>query len=381
MSGPPGGNFPGSGGFQRPPISGPGGGAPGLEGPAGERGGQPGDAAEEDDSKDPDAGSLTVRQKDTLLVVGFDLNLNGHNDVYGNFLRAGELVVLQARGREDMSGHSRLHELADALKRYAAKNGRFPRGTADRKSTAERAFLPWPPNQRVSWLAELLPYLGQGEFASVGDKVRPDAAWNDKDNIVTAQTLIPYYLAHDYPSSTWWGVYPGMVLPVANTHFVGIAGVGIDAAAYSAEDPAVAKKLGVFGYDRSTKVADIKDGAAKTIAVIQVPADYKTPWLAGGGSTVRGVPETKSVKPFVCTTYNGKRGTFAVMADGRVRFIPETIADKEFQALCTIAGGEDVDVDKLAPVVPAPEKAVTKANTPTTPPAGTKTSTGADVPR
>lgn len=383
MSGPPGGA--GGGGF-RPPMSGPGGGM-GLDAPPGsERGGrgQPAGGEGEDDSKDPDASSFTVQQKDTVLVVGFDLNLNNHNDVYGNLLRAGELVVLQARGREDMSGHSRLHELAAALKRYADKNGRFPRGTADRKSTAERAFLPWPPNQRVSWMAELLPYLGQGEFAALAERVRPDASWGDKDNLVTAQTLIPYYLAHDYPSLTWWGLYPGTPLPVANTHFVGVAGVGVDAATYAADDPAVAKKLGVFGYDRSTKVADVKDGAAKTIALLQVPADYKTPWLAGGGSTVRGVPETGSVKPFVCATYNGKRGTFAVMADGRVRFVPETISDKDFQALCTIAGGEDVDVDKVAPVVPAPEtKAVTKTTT-TAPPAAaptTRTATGEEVPR
>jgi hypothetical protein len=40
------------------------------------------------------------------------------------------------------------------------------------------------------------------------------------------------------------------------------------------------------------------------------------------------------------------------MADCKVRFIAETIADKDFQALCTIAGGEKVDVDALAPVVP-----------------------------
>ena len=71
-----------------------------------------------------------------------------------------------------------------------------------------------------------------------------------------------------------------------------------------------------------------------------------------------GVPETGSIKPFVCTERDvlGKRvkGTYAIMADGTVRFIPETIADEAFKALCTIAGGEKVDLDKETILVPAP---------------------------
>ena len=69
-----------------------------------------------------------------------------------------------------------------------------------------------------------------------------------------------------------------------------------------------------------------------------------TPWLAGGGATVRGVSDgPDAVKPFVCTEYQGKRGTFAVMGDGKVRFIPETIDPKIFRTLCLIAGGEKID--------------------------------------
>jgi hypothetical protein len=139
--------------------------------------------------------------------------------------------------------------------------------------------------------------------------------------------------------------------PVANTHFIGIAGVGLDAAEYQPGDPSVAKKLGMFGYDRVTRLDDVKDGLANTIVAIQVPATYKSPWLAGGGSTIRGVPEKDSIKPFVCATYNGKRGTFAIMGDGKVRFLAETTSDADFQALCTIAGGEDVDVKAVAPEV------------------------------
>ena len=57
------------------------------------------------------------------------------------------------------------------------------------------------------------------------------------------------------------------------------------------------------------------------------------------------------MKPFVCTEYQGKRGTFAVMGDGKVRFIPETIDPKIFRTLCLIVGGKVDDLDKIAPVV------------------------------
>ena len=59
------------------------------------------------------------------------------------------------------------------------------------------------------------------------------------------------------------------------------------------------EKLGVFGYDRQTSLRDITDGASNTILMAQVPPTVKRPWMAGGGSTVEGVPETGSVKPFV----------------------------------------------------------------------------------
>ncbi|HEV3237251.1 MAG TPA: hypothetical protein VGZ25_09705, partial [Gemmataceae bacterium] len=122
-----------------------------------------------------------------------------------------------------------------------------------------------------------------------------------------------------------------------------------------ANNPNLRKKLGVFGYDRVTTVAEITDGPEQTIALIQVPPHFKTPWLAGGGSTVRGVSETDGVAPFVCTEYKGKPGTFAIMADGTVRFIPKDLPNAKFNALVTIAGDDKIDkaeLDVLCPIVP-----------------------------
>jgi hypothetical protein len=126
------------------------------------------------------------------------------------------------------------------------------------------------------------------------------------------------------------GDLPGVAGRLA-IDFVSIAGVGLDAADYAANDPATAGKRGLFGYERSTRVEDVRDGLASTIAVVQVPATYKGCWLAGGGSTVRGVPEANSVRPFVCLQDGQTPGTVAIMADGKVRFIPATISDRDFR--------------------------------------------------
>jgi hypothetical protein len=355
---PPGGGKPGpgGGGMAAPPIMGP---PPGMQPPGGIQGAggmqpdgsQPGGTQPYGGGQDSTSSSLTVSLREKSVLVNFELLLK--DDAYQKVYGLATQFAVRARGRADMANaRPRTNELAAALKAYVQQNKQFPRGTADRESPQERGNLPTYPDQRVSWLAELLPYLGQGEYRSLYSQINSKSrSWREDENLVAAQTLVPPFLAGDYPEATWWRQFPNVNAPVANTHFVGVAGVGMEAAEYAANDPGVAKKLGVFGYDRITKVDDVKDGLANTIVAIQVPPTFNSPWLAGGGSTVRGVPEKDSIKPFVCVTYNGKRGTFAVMGDGKVRFLPETTSDADFQALCTISGGEEVDVKKVAPEV------------------------------
>jgi hypothetical protein len=179
--------------------------------------------------------------------------------------------------------------------------------------------------------------------------------------------------------------YPGAPIPVAATHFVAVSGLGLDSADYKANDPAVAKKLGIFGYDRATKLEDIK-APGNTIALLMVPPTTKMPWLAGGGSTVRGISDDDKdddiVQPFVCVKHENKEGTYAIMGDGKVRFIAKNIDPKIFRAMCTINGGEQIaDLDKIAPEVPAPNApaappkdapggATEKPQLPPTPPVG-----------
>ena len=77
------------------------------------------------------------------------------------------------------------------------------------------------------------------------------------------------------------------------------------------------------------------------------------------GSTVQGVPTTGSIKPFVSATYNGKKGTHVLMADGSIRFVTDGISDALFQAMTTYKAGDKVDkMDEMAPLMKGEAKLV-----------------------
>ncbi|HEY7329934.1 MAG TPA: DUF1559 domain-containing protein [Gemmataceae bacterium] len=342
------------------PPGGPG--APPAPPPGFQGGGMQPQQGEGEDKKEATGklGNYGFWSKDNVLALGILCNLSA--DQYKAASSELEILGIYLRSTASMSDRQpHLHELAAAMQAYFEEKGHFPRGAAIRSPDAQRV-LDWRPDQRISWMREVLPYLANGEFKDIN----PDPAkgwYDDPKNIRAGLTVIPQFVTpiKSETDMSFYVVYPN--LPVksaaqwAATHFVGMAGVGLDAAEYRPDDASKAKLRGVFGYDHETKKEEIKDGLAETIVLIQVPPEPKAPWIAGGGSTVRGVSEDLDcVKPFVCTEYQGKRGSFAIMADGKVRFIPETINPKTFQALCTIAGGDKVrDLDKVAPEVSPPE--------------------------
>lgn len=312
----------------------------------------------------PQLPKLTVKTQvnDQTLLVSADIVLSQESQSLRlQEFFAPRMIVL--RGNLDMvAGTPRLHDLAGALTALVQKEQKFPRGTFARPLEKERRGRPHPPDDCVSWMVELLPFLDMGELRK---QVQTDKSWRDPENALEGVVLVPALIDPTSPGLTWWAQVPSVPRRMfGTTQFVGVAGVGLDAAEYDFSDAAVASKLGVFGYERETETSRIKDGAANTIALLQVPPLFKRPWLAGGGATVQGVPDKESIKPFVCVEYDmgGKRvpGTMAIMADGSVRFIPATISDEAFKGLCTIAGGEKVDLDKETVLVPPPGKAVLK---------------------
>ena len=202
-----------------------------------------------------------------------------------------------------------LKQLMVALHNYEATEHRFPFGCIGPGAT---------PEERLSWMVALLPYLEQDQLAK---QIAFEKSY--AGNIPACQTLVKTFLC---PS--------GNVNPFDPiTHYIAMAGLGRDAASR----PAGAPGNGFMGNERITRFATISDadGAANTIALAETRTDLG-PWAQGGGSTLRGFDPASTPLPF-----DGHKKLFQVaMADGSVRSISLRISPDSLAAAITIAGGE-----------------------------------------
>jgi hypothetical protein len=228
-----------------------------------------------------------------------------------------------------------LHQIAIALDHYQATNhGIFP-----------PAVLPHPSlsfEHRLSWQTAILPYLEQDTAYA---RLKMDEAWDSEANRGVAGALLKCYQC---PGNGHMAG-PG---EAALTHYVGLAGVGADAAGLPPKHP----RAGFFGYTRSIGPDDVTDGLNYTIAVIETARD-NGPWAAGGFATVRGIdpdeaPHVGPGRPFG-TTHNVQRpflrspatAANVAMGNGSTRRLTEGISATTLQALVTIAGHDEAGDD------------------------------------
>jgi type II secretory pathway pseudopilin PulG len=225
-------------------------------------------------------------------------------------------AVQQARmaARRTQSKNN-LKQLLLALHNYHDVYRHFPVGTIE-ESAKE-------PEDRLSWLVSILPFIDQ---AALYEQIDRKSKWDSDAN------------------SDWTGFAIEAFLNPAEakgregtTHYIGMAGIGKDAANLKVDDPGA----GVFGYNRQTRMRDIKDGTSNTIAITEASDDFGS-WAKGGRSTIRGLTEEPYINgpDGIGGPYPG--GINAGMTDGSVRFISENIDPEVFKALITISGGERI---------------------------------------
>lgn len=351
--------------------------------------GGPNQGGAEQPKKDEPAGSrITIKHEDRTIDFTLDLVLD--QATFGKMLSVATLTASILRTEMDKADRRLHHELAEAAKQTAEKGlseanlpaGRFPPGAFTAIEAKTRSAN--EPQNRISWMAALLPQLGQD---AVYRRLNFQHDWRNPANWLAGKTIVPEFLDPLYPDATRHLTIDGVPIEYGATHFVGIAGVGLDAALYPRDDAAYIDRRGIFSYDKSATLKEVAEGRglANTIMIMQVPYDGPagvTPWIAGGGATVRGVPEKNSIAPFVLSTdrsgkviqHNGKRGTYALMADSSVRFIDQNVSDDVFKAMCTIGGpapeGFDLKtephtklIDKPKDEERLPEKPVTRPPT------------------
>jgi hypothetical protein len=233
-----------------------------------------------------------------------------------------------------MACSNNLKQLGIGLHGYRDAHGYFPAGTVANSS--------FPVDGRLSWGVTILPYVDQ---KATFEKFDLTASWD-------APVNKPAVAAWGWGKFTCPAYNTKEPPPAPYTNFVGVAGIGPDAASLPFDAPGV----GFFGYDRTPKVEQIKDGTAQTLVLIETSRDIG-PVIRGGHSTVRGFdladePLLGEGRPFGGMHKYDKRwggtaplGTQVLIADGSTRTTPVYVDAHVMGALATIAGGEELPAE------------------------------------
>ena len=163
------------------------------------------------------------------------------------------------------SCESNMHNIALCVLAHYQNAGSFPIRTVQNSNLQ--------PEDRLGLYVPLSPYF---DYADLNNEVDQARSWHGGFNRTLAGTKIGILSC---PNSA--GTAPTAPQPTTS---IGIAGLGTDAPLLPTTDP----RAGVFGYDRKTTVADIKDGTANTMMLAE-SGRLSGSWLQGGPATVRGL--------------------------------------------------------------------------------------------
>lgn len=195
---------------------------------------------------------------------------------------------------------TRLEQLGKRVAAYVRIHGHFPVGTVAHHSLSAR--------ERFGWLA-VLP---DEEGRQTGATPLWDRSWQDPLNARFVRRRRLEFQNPAIDQLVGNAGYPA-------THFVGMAGVGDDAA----ELPVDHRRAGIFGYERRTTVDDVQDGLSNTMLLAGVQ-DNLGAWAAGGRATVRGLTQRPYVNGPDGFGSGQPDGMFVLTADGRARFISKS---------------------------------------------------------
>jgi hypothetical protein len=241
-----------------------------------------------------------------------------------------------------MCCHSNLKGLAIGLYTYADTNRMFPGGTIPNAEL--------PPDRRLSWIVSLLPYIEQVQVFNQFDVSY--GAFDPRNQIATdhrfKHLVCPASGEYEYDEhgGKWKAATP-------LTHYVGVAGVGEDAAYLSAGHA----RAGIFGYDRRTPFPDKSPMSySQTLTIIET-AHNPGHWAHGGPATLRGIepgnsPYIGEGRPFGgfhdSGWFWGREHSItcsAAFADGTVRSLSSTIVPEMLEALATLGNKESLARD------------------------------------
>lgn len=249
-------------------------------------------------------------------------------------------VVQKARLRANFAAsQNNLRQLAQFAAHHAhpdpnRESNKFPNNIP----AATVVLANVPPDNRLSWFVHVLPGLDQRrqDVIALLAKIDDTRPWDFEPNQKAARTRLLVALCPE-------GAPRVPDDQPALTCYVGIAGVGADAATIllPQKGPTPAQ-AGAFRYDSATPFDRITDGLSQTLLMGETGTDLG-PWLRGGPSTARGLVEGAGAGPLI-----GAGGQFGgyfpaganfAMCDGSVKLFTSQTAPDLLLQLATIAGG------------------------------------------
>lgn len=255
---------------------------------------------------------------------------------------AGLLVTWLVKSRAEADRESARNSLRE-LGQFAAN---YHKAVESKKKLPDITVVPpgtvgpqeLPPDKRLSWVAPMLPFLNQKRQNAepILKLIDPSKPWDAAGNVEAGRVPVRVLLCPAAPPS----------IPAdepAVTQFVGLAGIGADAATLPPDSP----KAGSFRYDTPTDLSSFKDGLSNTLLFGETN-HLLGPWIRGGPSTVRGFIESEKLVG-VGGQFGGIHvgGTNFGLADGGVRWINDNVTPRVLLAMATRAGGVE-ESEKVA---------------------------------
>ena len=207
-----------------------------------------------------------------------------------------------------------------ALLNYHNAHKAFPVGCLEWRDLAH------PANRQLAWSAYILPQL---EEQSIYNMLDLNKAFDSADNAAGAARIVPVYICPTIRRDANVQLGRGMI------DYGGIFGERIT----SPNDPPKGPML----LEVPVSIKQITDGTSKTMLVGENSDTSDGQWINGRNLFDQSPFPINSAPPYeddLRSFHPG--GVHALLADGSVHFIRETIDAKTLAALCTRAGGETI---------------------------------------
>lgn len=212
---------------------------------------------------------------------------------------------------------ARLEQIYQYIREHHEIHDMFPRGTVESPRMTE---------DRFSWIADIRRQQGQRP-----EGFHAEQPWNVPAHDDFVRRRFPEFLNPLIDSVAGEDRYPA-------SHFVGVTGVGRDAATLPKNHP----RAGIFGEDRQTTTKDVVDGLAHTLLIAGVNRNLGS-WARGGQATMRGFTKEPYINGPDGFGTGQQDGMFVLMADGSVRMLSARTDPVIIRRMAAMADGLPLD--------------------------------------